>query len=105
MIEPWTLYILHFAEPLAHAQHYIGIAKNSDQRLKNHKAGRGAKLVHAVHKAGIEITKHELQVFDSYTEAKTIEKRLKNIGRRFKYCPACNGGKKFEIPKTRRKRK
>jgi predicted GIY-YIG superfamily endonuclease len=39
-----TVYTLHFDPPYKHAGHYTGWAKDLDERLAEHEAGRGARL-------------------------------------------------------------
>lgn len=48
------VYVLHFDRPVAdHAAHYIGWAKDVDQRIEAHRQGNGARLVAAAKERGI----------------------------------------------------
>jgi predicted GIY-YIG superfamily endonuclease len=48
-----SVYLVHFARPYHGAQHYLGFSTNILQRVKTHRAGRGAPLLAAVTKRGI----------------------------------------------------
>lgn len=48
-----TVYVLHFARPLAHARHYIGWTQNLPKRLAQHRAGYGGRLMACVSASGI----------------------------------------------------
>ena len=41
------VYLLHFERSYRHARHYIGFTQNLEQRLAEHRAGRGSPLVAA----------------------------------------------------------
>lgn len=82
--ETGFVYLLHFDRPLAHAQHYVGYARNLDQRLAMHQAGRGARLMAALKAAGIGYTVARTWLGDRY-----FERRLhKRHGAR-RFCPIC----------------
>ena len=36
------VYLLHFERSYRHARHYIGFTQNLEQRLEEHRAGRGS---------------------------------------------------------------
>ena len=48
------VYLLHFDRSYRHARHYIGFTQNLDQRLAEHRAGRGSPLIAAAIADGIE---------------------------------------------------
>lgn len=48
-----TVYVVHFAQPLAHARHYTGWTQNLAQRMSQHRAGYGGRLMASVQAAGI----------------------------------------------------
>lgn len=86
--EPVDLYLLHFSRPLAHAQHYLGVAKNGiERRVEEHQRGAGAKITRAAVAAGIELTlvKTWLQV------PRDKERRLKQRTLR-PHCSICKNG-------------
>jgi predicted GIY-YIG superfamily endonuclease len=35
------VYLFHFEQPLAHAQHYLGSTKNLPSRVRQHRCGEG----------------------------------------------------------------
>ena len=39
------VYLLHFERSYRHARHYIGFTQNLEQRLAEHRAGRGSPLL------------------------------------------------------------
>jgi len=39
------VYLLHFERSYRHARHYIGFTQNLEQRLEQHRAGRGSPLL------------------------------------------------------------
>ena len=48
------VYLLHFDRSYRHARHYIGFTQNLEQRLEEHRAGRGSPLVAAAIADGID---------------------------------------------------
>jgi predicted GIY-YIG superfamily endonuclease len=48
-----TIYLLHFDQRLGRNQHYLGWTMNPDQRLEDHRAGRGGKTTARFRAAGI----------------------------------------------------
>jgi predicted GIY-YIG superfamily endonuclease len=48
-----VVYVVHFARPLAHARHYTGWTTNLQQRMSQHRAGFGGRLMATVQAAGI----------------------------------------------------
>ena len=85
--EGW-FYILHFVEKLHHAQHYTGIARDVDERYREHITGRGAKIVRAAVEAGIKIViAQRMPMY--WPEAPAIERRFKSLKNTPKYCPIC----------------
>ena len=86
-------YLIHFREPLggttphSRAQHYIGWAVDLTERMEDHRAGRGARIMAAVEAAGIswEITR-------VWPGGYVLEKRLKKLKNARMLCPRCNAG-------------
>jgi len=82
-----TVYLVHCARPLHHAQHYLGWTRLPVvDRLALHQSGAGAKLLRAAVERGIEfwVTRTWLDV------PQAIERKLKqrHDGRRL--CPLCD---------------
>ena len=48
-----SVYLVHFARRFKDKQHYLGFSTNVPERVKAHRAGRGAPLLGAVTKKGI----------------------------------------------------
>lgn len=84
-----TVYLIHFARPLAHAQHYVGFTTDEstlEARLDHHRKGNGARLMAAVTFAGIPWD--VVRVWPEGT--RDFERSLKShSGTR--YCPTCRG--------------
>jgi predicted GIY-YIG superfamily endonuclease len=82
-----TIYLLHFARPYRHARHYLGFAEDLEQRLAQHRAGRGARLVQVVLGAGIGF-----EVARTWKGDRRLERRLKNQRNApARLCPICRG--------------
>lgn len=88
--KPWFLYIIHFKEKYKHAQHYVGIAQNVEDRFAEHMAGRGARLLQVVREAGIKIEAcSTIKEFSDFSSAHLAEKKLKATNNTKRYCPIC----------------
>lgn len=82
------LYLLHFDQPYKQARHYLGYTKNLNQRLAHHVAGRGARLMDAVAKAGITF-----KIARTWPGGdRTLERKLKNRNNGPRLCPICTPG-------------
>ncbi len=81
-----TVYLLHFSTPLGHAKHYTRWAGPGrlDQRLAEHAAGRGARLLEVVREAGIT-----WQLARTWTGGRRRERQLKKQGGASRRCPLC----------------
>lgn len=79
-----TIYLLHFEEPLKHAQHYLGWTADLDTRMIEHGKGSGSALMAAVKKAGIAWKLVRTWPGDTYDE-----KKLKQRGSAKRHCPIC----------------
>lgn len=81
-----TLYLIHFSLKYEHAQHYLGLSKNLDRRLDEHRSGQGNPLIKAVTNAGIP-----WEVVRTWQPAdRTFEVQLKSRHKAWKLCPICN---------------
>lgn len=81
-----TVYLLHFDQPLAHARHYTGWAKDLEARMAAHLGGSGARLTAVVRAAGGGWTLALARSGDRY-----LERRLKRQGGATRWCPVCRG--------------
>ena len=71
------LYLLHLERPLAHSQHYLGWARNRDERVAAHEAGQGSSFMRAVVAAGIRVS--WVQFLDGDKHLERRYKRWKNL--------------------------
>lgn len=79
------LYLLHFDEPLHHAQHYLGITTDLDERMLRHFNGDGAKLTAEFARLKIGFT-----LARAWTNAtQEIERKIKEKKNGRLYCPIC----------------
>lgn len=79
-----VVYLLHFEEPYRHARHYLGFAEDLDRRLREHRAGRGARLLEvlAEHEIGFVVAR-------TWTGDRRRERQLKTQGGAARLCPIC----------------
>jgi predicted GIY-YIG superfamily endonuclease len=96
--DPGTVYLLHFDRPYGPgggenergiAKHYLGWAKNLEQRLAHHADGSGANLLRYVKNAGIGWT-----LARTWTGDRNRERQLKQQGGRSRMCPTCREERK-----------
>jgi predicted GIY-YIG superfamily endonuclease len=79
------VYLLHFAEKLHHAQHYLGSADDLEARLACHRSGNGARLMEVINEHGIP-----WQLARTWPGDRTLERRLKRRKEGRRLCPICN---------------
>lgn len=80
-----TIYLLHFSEPYKHARHYLGWTCGPlEDRLADHAAGRGARLLAVVRSADITWTLARI-----WSGGRTRERSLKRSGGSSRHCPLC----------------
>lgn len=89
MADQGTIYLFHFDAPLAHAQHYVGFAKNVEARIESHRKGTGARLPAVFAELGIGFT-----VARTWPGDRTEERRIKNQKNAPRLCPICRENKK-----------
>lgn len=89
-----AVYLLHFANKLAHAQHYIGWAKsgNVKRRINRHLAGNGARILQVCNEKSI--TYELARVWPEGDKA--FERRLKRCKKTSRFCPLCRGDRAME---------
>lgn len=87
------IYVIHFDQPLAHAQHYIGFvdgdAYQVAARLQEHRAGWGARILDECNRRGITY-----DVVATFPGDRNEERRLKNHKNGARKCPICSPKKK-----------
>jgi predicted GIY-YIG superfamily endonuclease len=77
-------YLLHFERPYRHARHYLGYASDLDARLAEHRAGRGARLIQVIIRAGIDFT-----LARTWEGDRALERQLKRRHASPRLCPLC----------------
>ena len=82
------VYLLHFDRSYRHARHYIGFTQNLEQRLAEHRAGRGSPLIAAAIADGIDFELAAIWEGDRHDERRLH--RQKNT--RARLCPICVAG-------------
>ena len=81
------VYLLHFAVPYHHAQHYLGWSPRLMPRLLTHLTGRGSPLVAAAVGAGIPV-----RLARTWPGGRATERALKRRKRHRVFCPLCATG-------------
>lgn len=86
-----TVYLLHFDDPVAGRQHYVGYTTNLKRRLWQHQNGRGARLTKLVHAAGVE-----MRLPRTWVGGLELERQIKREGHFARHCALCqrNGAEK-----------
>jgi predicted GIY-YIG superfamily endonuclease len=79
-----TIYLLHLDRPYRHAAHYCGFTTNLTQRLAEHAAGRGARLLAVATADGIG-----WRLARTWPGTRTRERALKYQGGAARRCPLC----------------
>lgn len=79
-----TVYLIHFETAYKHARHYLGSAKDLEQRLAQHRSGQGARLLEVIQQAGIS-----WEVVRTWAANRKKESQLKKQGGRSRLCPVC----------------
>jgi predicted GIY-YIG superfamily endonuclease len=82
-----TVYLIHFNEKLAHAQHYMGWTTNLQERLHAHETGNGSRLMEVVNDAGIT-----WQLARTWAGGRDLERKLKAQKNGPRFCPICSKG-------------
>jgi predicted GIY-YIG superfamily endonuclease len=78
------VYLYHFDRPFAHARHYIGWTVDLVARDKLHQAGKGARLLAVLHRAGIGFT-----IVRTWPGDKKLERAIKKRRCAPQLCPVC----------------
>jgi predicted GIY-YIG superfamily endonuclease len=78
------IYLLHFDQPYKHARHYTGWTEDLLDRLDQHAAGHGARLIAVITHAGIGFT-----LVRTREGTRRTERAIKHAGGAVRYCPAC----------------
>lgn len=84
------IYILHFIEPLHHAQHYSGSTVDLERRLRQHANGAGSRLTQFLWEEQLEWILGGLYQVNDPERLRECEKLLKSRHSGPKYCRICN---------------
>jgi predicted GIY-YIG superfamily endonuclease len=82
------VYLLHFSRPICPSRptrHYIGWTTDLDERIREHRRGKGARLCQVARERGIGFRVAEVWLGD-----RQLERQLKNLKNSPKLCPICN---------------
>jgi len=93
------IYILHFNEPVAHANHYCGCTNNLLARMACHADGRGSRLTRELYSRGIEWTLAGLMTCTK-AQMRRLERHLKTQHNTPRHCPLCMPNSAVSIPGT-----
>lgn len=83
------VYLLHFSKPYKHAAHYIGYCHDDRliERLAEHDAGRGARLIKVIKDAGLSFA-----CVRTWPGGRQEERQLKRRHSGARLCPVCRSG-------------
>jgi len=88
-----VVYLIHLSRPLGdlanprgQAQHYLGWAKNLEDRIREHRSGAGARLLAVANQQGIA-----WEVVRTWPGSRELERRLKHWHKHRQLCPICRG--------------
>jgi predicted GIY-YIG superfamily endonuclease len=90
------VYLLHFHQPHPngrHPQHYIGVAADLEQRLKEHRTGSSkGRLTRSFHQLGIGFFVAATWPYQVAAAAFRKERQLKKRRNHKVFCPNCKYG-------------
>lgn len=78
------VYLLHFDKPYHHARHYLGSTDNLENRLAEHRGGKGARLMEVISDAHIGFV-----VARTWLGGRDLERKLKRRHDSPALCPIC----------------
>jgi predicted GIY-YIG superfamily endonuclease len=82
------IYLIHFSAALGRSRHYVGYCREGrlDDRIREHRTGRGAALIREVNAAGIA-----WEVVRTWEEGdRATERHIKKHKNGPKFCPVCS---------------
>lgn len=82
------VYLLHFERPISDThtcQHYVGTADDVEERLAEHKAGRGARLCQVAKERGIDFV-----LVRTWEGGRAKERQIKKWKMSNRLCPICS---------------
>jgi predicted GIY-YIG superfamily endonuclease len=96
---PGYIYVLHFDEPLCHAEHYVGCTTELRERLTSHANGRGARICEALRDIGIGWNLSNLFTCN-VKQMRRLERQFKNMKNTSRFCPYCTPGNTVRLDGT-----
>ncbi len=81
------VYLLHFNKPInpnRPTQHYLGFTKDLDERIREHRKGKGARLTQVALEQEISF-----KVAEVWRGDRSLEKQLKRQKNHRRFCPIC----------------
>lgn len=94
------IYLLHFDDPLHHAQHYLGCTTCLSGRLEAHALGSGSRLCRALMNMGLHWKLSALGIC-SAAQMRRVERSIKNAHNLPRYCPICTPDTTSALPACR----
>ena len=85
------VYLIHLDTPLKHAKHYLGFSEAVQERLQQHRSGRGSAFMRAIAKE--RTGWHISRMWDGDRE---LERMLKDQHNAARLCPTCIQARVFE---------
>lgn len=82
------VYLIHLDSPLnpdRPARHYLGWARDLEQRVQAHRAGVGARFLAVAQERGIR-----WRVVRTWEGSRDLERKLKRQKNTPRFCPICN---------------
>ena len=86
-----VVYLIHFNSPYKHSKHYLGFTTNLAERIADHRAGVGSRLLQVVNNAGIS-----WKVARTWSGNRRLERQLKRRKEAPALCPLCAGEAAFK---------
>jgi len=90
------VYLLHFSKPICPsrpARHYIGWTNDLDERIREHRRGKGSRLCQVALERGITFTLAEVwqgvYPFGELRSNRRLERKLKNFKNAPRLCSLC----------------
>ena len=82
------VYLLHFNKPInpnRSTQHYLGFAKDLDERIREHRWGKGSRLTQVAYERDITF-----KVAEVWKGDRSFERQMKRQKNSRRFCPICN---------------
>lgn len=84
-----VVYLLHYEQPMHHAQHYLGWTNDLPTRLRMHASGTDAARAKCVITTEFTRRNIEFAVACTWTGTLALEKQLKRQKNSRRLCPLC----------------